>query len=152
MCWIRRNLHIFGIVNKSPLCNSRNSLKDHTISIYSISLVIWIMRRNWLHTKYSKLNFSIEKYPSCITNERHSIQLTGFRSSSHNLETEVGRHHYNKAERHNRLCRVCNRKIVEDEYHFLLVCPALADFRCQCLLQKQSHKFIERRSYMYRFN
>ena len=61
------------------------------------------------------------------------MQLTRFRCSSHNLEIEVGRYRYNRVERYNRLCKVCNMQMVEDECHFLLVCPTFADLRRQCL-------------------
>ena len=84
--------------------------------------------------KSSKTVFAIEKYFSCISNEKHRIQIAGFCHFFfffffffHNLQTEVGTYLYNRVERHNRLCKVCNMQTVEDEYHFLLICPALAE-------------------------
>ena len=51
-----------------------------------------------------------------------------FPSSSHNLEIEDGRYiHYNKEEQHNRHCKVGNMQMVEDEYHFWLVCPVASN-------------------------
>ena len=42
------------------------------------------------------------------------------RLCSHSLEIEFGR--YNGVDRNNRLCKLCNQKVVESEYHFLLCC------------------------------
>ena len=42
------------------------------------------------------------------------------RLSSHNLEIETGRH--NNVLLNNRICKLCKRD-VEDEFHFVLVCP-----------------------------
>ena len=74
-----------------------------------------------------KSEFTIEKYLSCNTNEKYRIALTRLRCSSHSLEIEVGRYHYNRTDRQNRLCKLCNMNMVENEYHFVLVCPAYND-------------------------
>ena len=36
-------------------------------------------------------------------------------------------------ERNYRLCQICNINVIEDEYHFLLVCPAYRDIRVNTL-------------------
>ena len=53
--------------------------------------------------------------------------LSKFRLSSHTLAIEQGR--YRRIERENRVCSFCN--LVEDEYHFILVCPLYNDLRSQ---------------------
>lgn len=80
-----------------------------------------------------KSEFVLEKYLTCITNEKHRIALTRLRCSAHNLEIEVGRYHYNRTDRQNRLCKLCNMNMVENEYHFVLVCPFYNDLRRQYL-------------------
>ena len=47
--------------------------------------------------------------------------------STHKLAIEQGRH-LNEP-RENRLCQICNYNELEDEYHFVLVCPILSDAR-----------------------
>ena len=47
--------------------------------------------------------------------------------SSHKLEVEQGRY-YNVA-RNERLCKMCSKSEIEDEFHFLLVCPYYDNFR-----------------------
>ena len=68
-----------------------------------------------------KYNFTTEKYLDCIKENKYRIALTRFRTSSHKLAIETGRHQ-NQA-LGNRLCTKCNMNQVETEYHFLLVCP-----------------------------
>ena len=46
--------------------------------------------------------------------------LSQIRISSHNLEIETGRHH--NVLLNNRICKLCKRDL-EDECHFVLVCP-----------------------------
>ena len=50
-----------------------------------------------------------------------------FRVSAHNLYIERGRHS-GKA-RNNRICKCCSRNGIEDEYHFILVCPCFSEVR-----------------------
>lgn len=50
-----------------------------------------------------------------------------FLCSCHNLSIEMGRKL--NVPREDRFCSLCNLDVVEDEVHFLLVCPALQDIR-----------------------
>jgi hypothetical protein len=52
--------------------------------------------------------------------------ISRIRLSSHQLAIETGR--YTNTIRKNRCCRVCVNTI-EDEYHFILVCPLFAELR-----------------------
>ena len=40
---------------------------------------------------------------------------------------------YNRTDRQNRLCKLCIMNMVENEYHFVLVCPVYNDLRRQYL-------------------
>ncbi|XP_071126834.1 uncharacterized protein [Mytilus edulis] len=75
-----------------------------------------------------KLTFYIEKYLSYINNVS---LLTKLRSGTLKLNIEVGR--YNNISRENRLCECCKMCVIEDEYHFVLVCPAYRSVRTQFL-------------------
>lgn len=63
--------------------------------------------------------------------------------SNHKLAIEKGRHE--NIPRENRLCQLCNYQVVEDEYHFVLICPMLADVR-KCFLPSwcQNHVCTEK--------
>ena len=73
----------------------------------------------------------MEPYLDNITNTRFRIALSRFRLSSLKLEIERGRYH--NIDRENRICKFCNFKAIENEYHFLLVCPLYRDIRKQYL-------------------
>ena len=63
--------------------------------------------------------------------------LCKFRISAHSLRIETGRYektkdssgNYSKLEKENRICKFCNLRMVEDEFHFLLNCPLYSDIR-----------------------
>ena len=76
---------------------------------------------------------TFEKYLECVTNTYHRTELARFRCSSYNLKIEIGRYNYKRVKRQNRVCCCCNMGTIEDDYHFLLVCPSLSDIRIQCL-------------------
>ena len=71
--------------------------------------------------------FQTEKYLDVIPEKKYKISLSRFRTSSHDLKIESGR--YNSVPRQQRLCRSCAMNKVEDEYHFLLVCPRYRKLR-----------------------
>ena len=51
--------------------------------------------------------------------------LTKLRLPSHKLRIETERYNRNRTDRELRYCTLCNVNDVEDEYHFLLICPAV---------------------------
>ena len=65
--------------------------------------------------------------------------LTRLRLSSHKLRIESDRYTRNRTPSELRYCILCNVNDVEDEYHFVLVCPAFTELR---------KKYIE--AYYYR--
>ena len=74
-----------------------------------------------------KHEFSRETYLDFISNRNIRTALSRFRLSSHDLAIESGR--YDDTPRSDRLCKFCNLNVVENKYHFLLVCPLCIDIR-----------------------
>ena len=60
-----------------------------------------------------------------ITTYRNAVAK--LRLSAHNLLIEIGRHR--NIIRNERICLLCTLNEVEDEYHFLLICPAYNELR-----------------------
>ena len=73
-----------------------------------------------------------EKYLQVINNYFIRRQLTRFRISNHQLLIEEGRHRGIDAI--DRKCKFCNMNCVENEIHFLLVCPLYKSLRCKYIL------------------
>jgi hypothetical protein len=71
-----------------------------------------------------KVEFCHEKYLNFCSNV---YLLTKLRSGTLKLNIELGR--YNNTPRESRLCLCCNMNVVENEYHFVLVCPAYRSVR-----------------------
>lgn len=63
----------------------------------------------------------MEVYLQKHINTRYQIILLRFRLYPNNLNIETGR--YCGQEKDTEICIICNMKAVEDDYHFLLVCP-----------------------------
>ena len=74
-----------------------------------------------------KHNFSMEPYLHKIIIEKYKVSLTKFRLSCHDLRIEKGR--YDGINRENRKCLNCNMGVIENEYHFLLICPKYYNIR-----------------------
>ena len=68
-----------------------------------------------------------ERYLTIINNFYIRRSLAKLRCSDHSLTIEKGRHL--KIERSLRLCPCCTLSCVEDEFHFLMICPAFKDLR-----------------------
>ena len=78
-----------------------------------------------------KHEFEVEKYLDFIKEKKFKFALTQFRLSSHNLAIERGR--FENIARTERVFVSCNSNLVENEYHFLLVCPLYRELRKQYL-------------------
>ena len=74
-----------------------------------------------------KHTFYLEPYLDNIHERKFQTALTRFRLSSHNLEIERGR--YQNIPREERFCKFCTSNVIENEYHFLLVCPLYRSLR-----------------------
>ena len=74
------------------------------------------MAASYDHMPFSNVIFFLEKYllqESLIKWKN----LTHLRISSHKLSVETGR--FNKTPLENRLCAMCDKGLVEDEFHFI---------------------------------
>ena len=77
-----------------------------------------------------KLNLAYESYIN-LHQSKYRTAIARFRTGSHNLEVERGRHARPIIPKENRTCRQCpniNNKI-EDEIHHLIDCPAFSTLR-----------------------
>jgi hypothetical protein len=83
--------------------------------------------------KYVKSCFDVETYLDVVLNQKHRKALTQLRVSSHSLHIETGRYGSGRVERERRVCRVCDCGEIEDEYHFLLICPVYENLRSQLI-------------------
>ena len=81
---------------------------------------------------YAKLKTKIglENYLLNLSNIEDRISLTKIRLSNHKLNIEVGRH--GKIPKNERYCPFCPT-LIEDEMHFLLLCPAYSTNRAELL-------------------
>ena len=82
--------------------------------------------------KMFKHEFRCEPYLQNVKNTNFRKMFTRLRTSSHFLEIERGRY-VNKSEC-DRLCALCNT--VENEFHFVMVCPLYNDLQCDFFNQK----------------
>ena len=80
-------------------------------------------------TLYREINttFDLQSYLLKIQNSKQRQALSKLRLSSHGLLIETGRH--SGIARENRTCAFCNTNDIEDEYHFVLICPLYNDSR-----------------------
>ena len=122
------------------------SVKRRIIDIYKQEWYTSINNSNRLETyALFKHSFVFETYLDCIKENKYSIALTRFRTSSHDLAIETGR--YENKERNERLCTNCNMNMIETEYHFLMICPKHRDLRLKYFKPyycswPNTHKFV----------
>lgn len=77
-----------------------------------------------------------EVYLSSDIYWKHKVALSRFRCANHKLAIE--RYRYTKCDRCDRICKYCKEQgvdVIEDEIHFLLVCPMLESLRKKYLLK-----------------
>ena len=94
--------------------------------------------------KELKVDFTIAEYLQRLNNFKLRNVISKIRLSSHNLLIETGRH-MNIA-RNQRKCSKCRLNEIQDEYHFILVCPYFIDLRNKFI----SNYFTQNPS-MYKF-
>ena len=71
-----------------------------------------------------------EPYLDTIENANLRRSLSKFRLSSHDLEIERGRYGKKSTPPERRICEICNSpNLIEDEYHFLMICPTFFNLR-----------------------
>ena len=119
--------------------NYQNSF--HNLSPIDIKSAEIIMRnianQQWkieLHTKPKlrtylrfKDTFETEKYVQFSKNRLERSLLAQIRSGTLPLNIELGR--FRNIEIENRICTLCKNNVIEDEFHFIMLCPAYDDCR-----------------------
>ena len=74
----------------------------------------------------------METYLTISRVKKFRTAMSRFRCSSHDLFIESGR--YRNIEREKRICKLCPLGLIEDEYHFVLVCPEYSSLRGKYIL------------------
>ena len=77
--------------------------------------------------KELKSNFEFTSYIDTVKWFNLRKYITKLRLSSHMLKIETGR--YTNIPRHERKCEFCTKNDIEDEFHFVLICPLYNDLR-----------------------
>ena len=137
--------HYHGLVKLKTYCVSLGLHTYGKVKVLQLQLVIQRLSDQYIQNWYSyvnnspklityktvKIQFCHEKYLSCVLNYKHRVALSRLRCSAHKLMIEERR--YRNTERNMRLCQFCNMNLTENEFHFLLVCPAFRTLRAACL-------------------
>ena len=69
----------------------------------------------------------ISKYLTNVNGRNRRKAIANFRLGTFDIELEKGRH--TQSDRDSRTCKICNLRKIENEEHFLLVCPCFASVR-----------------------
>ncbi len=77
----------------------------------------------------SSAQYGYKEYLSRVDNAHLRRSLAHFRCANHKLQIELGRQVKPVKVQQQRYCKLCNLGAVEDEDHFLLVCPAYQSVR-----------------------
>ena len=72
--------------------------------------------------------------------------MSQLRLSAHQLRIETGRYLQNRTDRAQRLCTLCDKSEVEDEYHFVIICPSYINLR-----QMYIHSYYFRKPSVFKF-
>ena len=112
--------------------NQIKNIKDNYISKWKEKLTFSVKLGFY---KMFKRNFIPESYLSTITNIAIRKDLCKLRISNHKLMIERGRYSCPKVPREDRLCHLCTSHVIEDEVHFLYVCPLYDKYRKDLFLK-----------------
>ncbi|KAL4218602.1 hypothetical protein ACF0H5_021192 [Mactra antiquata] len=75
-----------------------------------------------------KIVFEYEQYLDILPFDLRYF-VTRLRTSAHSLRIHTGRYSRNNIPRNERYCQICNLSDIEDEYHFVITCPAYSNIR-----------------------
>ncbi|XP_071123308.1 uncharacterized protein [Mytilus edulis] len=95
----------------------------------------FVSEMNAFFNESSKCNFyryihdpdTLQFYLQKPVNYVFKPYISRYRLSAHCLNIETGR--FCNIERENRLCNMCNKNMIEDEYHYILQCEKYSDIR-----------------------
>lgn len=126
------------VTKLSQLCNIDIRVADEQVIPQALQLDY---RKRWaqqLQTSskldlYNELvtDFSSRAYLCEVTNRKHRQAISKIRTSAHPLAVETGRYIRPPVERSKRICKICTMDIMEDEEHFLTMCPIYAAGRLE---------------------
>ena len=117
----------------------------HAVNLSSFHLVfkervIDIFKQSWINDlsrssplvlyKEFKSGLEYERYLDLLPYKLR-IGISQLRLSAHQLRIVTGRYSHNRIDRSMRLCTLCDRSDIEDEYHFVIICPAYSHLRQQ---------------------
>lgn len=80
-------------------------------------------------------SFGQETYLKKLPNDLRFI-FRKFRTCNHKLPIETGR--WNNLERCHRICSLCNKNTLDDEYHYVMECQAFSLLRNKLIEEKYS--------------
>ena len=92
-----------------------------------------------------KTSFCCEDYLNCIPKSLR-YHLSRLRMSAHDLRIQSGRFARNRIRREERYCLCCNSSDIEDEYHFIIICPCFNEIR-----KKYVNDFYTKRPSVFKF-
>ncbi len=135
--WVTNVRELLFKIGYGYVWNNQNAQPENAFIMSLTQRMKDIYQQTWLESvdlspkclyyKNWKSELCQEYYLSKITVKKFRVALSRFRCSSHELFVETGR--YVNIPRNNRICNICNVNAVEDEYHFLFICPAYENLR-----------------------
>ena len=135
--WVSSLKHLLNKIGFGDVWQSQNAdlhtnfINNVTQRLKDIYMQEWVVNlsvsNKCFYYRMFKSHIYREDYLYLLNIKKFRNALSRFRCSSHDLAIETGR--YQKIDRINRLCRHCNLNCIEDEYHFLLVCPLCCELR-----------------------
>lgn len=139
--YVWENQHVEN--EKNFICLFTERLKDQFLQTWSDNVQ---NSSKLILYKQFKTSFGYEFYLDIINLRKYRNALASFRAGAHDLEIEKGR--YLKIPKHERLCKLCIEKEIEDEYHFLFICNAYQDIR-QKLIPSKFHTHPNKLIFFY---
>ena len=143
--------HEFLYIRNDPHCLDHNAV----LLLFKQRLIDDFMQ-NWradlnnnrvlVLYKEVKPEFGYANYLDIFCTKRLRNAFARLRLSSHTLRIETGRYSRIRLERHERVCQLCDTSDIEDEYHFILICPTFSNIR-----QKFIPNYYIRHPSMFKF-
>jgi len=135
--WYSKIAHVFeesemtDVPENADLATYDNTLKRLKLKLYEDQMrhilggINDSVQNPKLRTyKLFKVDYRLEPYLTMDISNKVMKNIARFRTSSHSLRIETGRHERPVVPAENRVCQKCNQNEVEDEIHYLLICPA----------------------------
>ncbi len=85
-----------------------------------LDYVIKLGNQNYVHISLLKNSYEVEPYALSFINRKHRSYLVQFHCGIVPLSIETGR--WASIPLEDRICKMCNSLVVEDEYHFICHC------------------------------